>query len=73
MTSGVLVFTGILSFRSMMADRAYRPLYTDLTDQEAGAAVARLKELQVPYKLAGGGHTILVPEPHLAGLGYSKG
>ncbi len=65
-TSGLLVFAGVLSFRSMMADRAYRPLYTDLTDQEAGAAVVRLKELQVPYKLAGGGHTILVPEPRLA-------
>ena len=49
-----------------MADRAYRPLYTGLTDEEAGTAVARLKELQVPYKLAGGGGTILVPEPHLA-------
>ena len=29
-------------------------------------AVARLKEMQVPYKLAGGGGTILVPEPRLA-------
>ena len=64
--SGSLVFAGILVFRSEMADRAYRPLYTGLTDEEAGTAVARLKELQVPYKLAGGGGTILVPEPHLA-------
>ena len=65
-TSGLLVIFGILALRREMADRAYRPLYTGLTDQEAGAAVARLKELQVPYKLAGGGGTILVPEPHLA-------
>ena len=65
-TSGLLVFAGIFVFRSEMADRAYRPLYTGLTDQEAGTAVARLKELQVPYKLAGGGGPILVPEPHLA-------
>jgi len=65
-TSGLLVFAGIFIFRSEMADRAYRPLYTGLTDQEAGTAVARLKELQIPYKLAGGGGTILVPEPHLA-------
>ena len=66
MASGTLVFAGIFAFRSEMADRAYRPLYTGLTDKEAGLAVARLKEMQVPYKLAGGGGTILVPEPHLA-------
>ncbi len=64
--SSTLVFTAILVFRAEMADRAYRPLYTGLTDKEAGMAVARLKEMQVPYKLAGGGGTILVPEPRLA-------
>ena len=64
--SGAFVFSGIFVFRSEMAERAYRPLYTGLTDKEAGMAVARLKEMQVPYKLARGGGTILVPEPHLA-------
>lgn len=64
--SSALVFTGILVFRAEMADRAFRPLYTGLTDKEAGMAVARLKEMQVPYKLTGGGGTILVPEPRLA-------
>jgi flagellar M-ring protein FliF len=64
--SAVLVLSGIWLLQSAMADRAYRPLYTDLTDEEAGVVVARLKELQVPYRLAAGGHTVMVPEPHLA-------
>ncbi len=64
--SAVLVFGGLYAFREHMADRAFLPLYTQLTEKEAGAAVERLKELQVPYRLASGGTTILVPEPHLA-------
>ncbi len=64
--SALLVFGGIYAFREHMADRAFRPLYTQLTEKEAGAAVERLKELQVLYRLASGGTTILVPEPHLA-------
>ena len=63
---GALVFGGISAFRWVMLEWAFRPLYTDLSQEEAGAAVARLKELQVPYKLAAGGQTILVPEPKLA-------
>ena len=62
--SAILVFGGIHAFRQHMADRAYRPLYTQLTEEEAGAAVEKLKDLQVPYRLAAGGTTILVPEPH---------
>ena len=64
--SAALVFGGLYSFREYMADRAFRPLYTQLTEEEAGAAVERLKELKVPYRLASGGSTILVPEPQLA-------
>ena len=63
---GAFVFGGISAFRWFMLERAFRPLYTDLSQEEAGAAVERLKQLQVPYKLAAGGQTILVPEPKLA-------
>ena len=63
--STVLIFAGIWSFRSYMAQRAYRPLYTDLTAEEAGTTVTRLKELEIPYKLVARGTTIMVPEQHL--------
>jgi len=64
--SVVLVLAGIWALQRAMADRAFRPLYTDLSDEEAGMVVSRLKALEVPYKLAAGGHTVMVPEPYLA-------
>ena len=63
--STVLIFAAIWSFRSYMAQKAYRPLYTDLSAEEAGTTVTRLKELEIPYKLVARGSTIMVPEQHL--------
>jgi flagellar M-ring protein FliF len=64
--SAVLVFAGVWTFRETMANRAYRPLYNELSAEEAGTAVNRLQALEVPYKLAANGSTILVPESRLA-------
>jgi flagellar M-ring protein FliF len=60
------VFGAVWAFRWYMLERAYRPLYTDLTDQEAGTAVERLRQMEVPFRLASNGGTILVPETRLA-------
>lgn len=38
------------------------PLYTNLQIQDASAITAKLKELNVPYKLVDDGKTIMVPE-----------
>jgi flagellar M-ring protein FliF len=62
----VAVFGAIWGFRAWMVERSYHPLYSDLSAEEAGAAVARLQQLQVPYRLGAGGTMILVPEPQLA-------
>jgi flagellar M-ring protein FliF len=64
----LLVFGALWGLRWYMVERGYRPLYTDLTDQEAGAAVERLRQMQVPFRLASNGSTILVPESRLAEL-----
>ena len=64
--SSVLVFGGVWLFRENMAERAYRPLYTDLSAEEAGVTTGRLQALQISYRLAGNGTTILVPENQLA-------
>ena len=42
-----------------------RALYTNLDPQDAGAIVARLKEQKIPYRIAGDGRTLLVPEESL--------
>ncbi len=63
--SALAAITLLSFFVWSMRSVAYRPLYADLPENDAGAAVRRLSELQIPYKLANGGTTILVPEPNL--------
>jgi len=43
----------------------YTPLFTNLQQREAAVVVEKLKELKVPYQLAGEGTTILVPRDKL--------
>ncbi len=46
----------------VIASRArYSVLYSGLTPEEAGQVVEKLDQKKIPYKLAGGGGTILVP------------
>ena len=45
-----------------MSRVAWRPLYAGMSEADAGLTARRLDELQVPYKLAAGGTSILVPE-----------
>lgn len=39
----------------------YAVLYSGLSNRDGGDVVARLDQMQVPYKLTGGGSTIMVP------------
>lgn len=39
----------------------YRVLFNNLSAQDAGAIIEKLKEKNIPYKIEGGGSTILVP------------
>jgi flagellar M-ring protein FliF len=64
----LLVFGALWGIRWYLAERSYSPLYTDLSDQEAGAAAERLRQMEVPFRLAANGGTILVPESRLAVL-----
>lgn len=43
----------------------YLPLFTDLEARDAAEVVRKLEEMKVPYRLAEGGRTVLVPEPQL--------
>lgn len=58
----------------------YRPLYTDLSQEDAAEMVSWLKKEGIPYNLGQGGSAILVPEAKvydirigLAGAGLPKG
>ena len=47
-------------------ERDFKPLFSGLADEDAGALVAKLHEGGVEYRLANGGSTILVPSDKVA-------
>jgi flagellar M-ring protein FliF len=60
-TIGVALILGAwLLFRSI--NEPYATLFTQLDREDAGALVAKLKELKVPYRLSGDGTIVEVPE-----------
>ncbi len=56
---GVIV-TGVL-FMGAESKPSYQPLFTNLQSSDAGAITQQLASQKVPYQLADGGSTILVP------------
>src|SRR5689334_17026257 len=49
----------------------YRPLFTNLSSEDAGAIVQALKAEKVPFRLDDGGHAVLVPAERLYELRLS--
>ncbi len=59
---GVAALLAIVAFMFIGArDSDYRPLFASLPEKEGGQIIDRLAQLNVPYKFAEGGSTILVP------------
>src|ERR1700731_1397872 len=62
--SGLAVIGLIIGGVSIMnaeSQTNYQPLFTNLQAADSGAVVAQLTASQIPYQLANGGLTILVP------------
>ena len=60
---GVALFS-MLAFAAliMLANRTdYRPLFTNLTTEDAGEIVKKLKESKIPYQLSSDGKGVMVP------------
>jgi flagellar M-ring protein FliF len=49
----------------------YAPIYTDLEPSEAGQVVMRLRQMNEPYQLLGGGAIVMVSEEHVDDLRVS--
>lgn len=47
-------------------ERDFKPLYTGLSPEDAGAVIARLRETGVDYRVTDGGASILVPSAKVA-------
>lgn len=64
----VLLFTMLI----VVANKAdYRPLFSNLTGEDAGEIVKKLKEQKIPYKIESDGKAILVPSDKVYDLRLS--
>jgi flagellar M-ring protein FliF len=66
--AAVVVAAGLYALAHWSRERDFKPLYTGLAAEDAGAIVARLREGGVRYRLADGGATVLVPSAQVAEL-----
>jgi flagellar M-ring protein FliF len=64
--AAVAVIGGLSYANHWNDERDFKPLFTGLADEDAGALVAKLHEAGVEYRLASGGSTILVPSDKVA-------
>lgn len=61
---GVVVIVCLLAFSAliMLANRTdYRPLFTNLSTEDAGEIVKKLKEAKTPYQITADGKGVMVP------------
>ncbi len=66
---GVAALLGVLLLMFFSArDSDYRPLLPNLSEKDSSAVVDRLVQLNIPYRLAEGGTTIMVPSAQVAEL-----
>ncbi|WP_292787199.1 MULTISPECIES: flagellar basal-body MS-ring/collar protein FliF [unclassified Microbacterium] len=57
-----LLALGIIALSSWLSRPTYTPLFSGLNASDANAVVEQLRSASVPYELADGGATVLVPE-----------
>lgn len=63
-----LVVGGIYAFSKWNRERDFKPLYSDLSAEDAGAILAKLKETGTAYRFGGTSGTILVPSERVPEL-----
>jgi flagellar M-ring protein FliF len=64
----ILVVCGLWSLVHWNRERDFKPLYSGLSSEDAGAIVAKLKETGTEYRLAESSSSILVPSDRVAEL-----
>src|SRR5574341_894260 len=64
--AAVLVGAALFAFAHWRRESDFRPLYTALAAEDAGAVVQKLKEGGVEYRLSESGTAVLVPSARLA-------
>ncbi len=66
LVAALAVGGGITVFSRWNQERDFKPLFSNLAPEDAGALVAKLKESAIEYRLADNGASILVPSASVA-------
>ncbi len=66
--AAVLVAAAVYGFSYWRRESGFRPLYTGLAAEDAGAVVQKLKQANVPYRLSDNGATVFAPAGRLSEL-----
>lgn len=66
--TAVLVVGGLFAMSAWRKERDFKPLYTGMAPEDAGAIVEKLKESDVEHRLTDGGASVLVPSGRVAEL-----
>src|SRR5258706_1020602 len=64
--TAVAVGGGLYALVQWKKESDFRPLYTTLASEDAGAVVQKLKEGGIEYRISDSGSTVLVPSAKLA-------
>ena len=64
----VAIAAGLFGFAHWRRESDFRPIYTGMAAEDAGAVVQKLKETGTEYRLGDNGATLLVPSAKLAEL-----
>jgi flagellar M-ring protein FliF len=64
--AALLVGAGVMMFSSARREADFRPLYTGVAAEDAGAIVQKLREKNIPFKVSDHDGSILVPSAKVA-------
>lgn len=60
--AAVALVAAVFYLSAVLTQMNYAPLFTGLSPEDAGAIIQKLESMKVPYRVAEGGGTILVPK-----------
>jgi flagellar M-ring protein FliF len=68
LVAAACVIAGLVTFSHWNQERDFRPLYSSLSPEDAGAVLAKVREGGSEFRLAEGGTSVLVPSSRVAEL-----
>ncbi len=64
--AAALVIAGLIGLRNWTRERDFKPLYTGLSQEDAAAVLAKVRESGTEFRLGEGGSSVLVPSAKVA-------